>query len=69
MTENLTGPNKLLTEAQRESGAIVVIQEAYGSYSTARRIPYVERYRQFTGLHETPVEHIQRAAEDEISRD
>ena len=59
----------LLTEVIRHSGVLVSVQQAEGSTSsTARAIPYAERYSQFSGLHETPIEQIQRAARDEAAR-
>jgi hypothetical protein len=59
---------KLLTEAQRQSGVVVVWAGANGSISNTRTVPYVERYSAHTGLWETPEQHLQRAAEDERRR-
>lgn len=60
---------KTLTEAQAEAGVIVVYRGVNTAHlSSAREIPYAEIYQQSTGLIETPIERIQRAAEDEARR-
>jgi hypothetical protein len=67
--KKLTDPANSLTEARRQSGPVVSIVHAGGSSaSNTRRIPYAERYGQLTGIYETPIEHLQRAAEDEAAR-
>ncbi len=66
--ERLTSPEASLTEAQRQSGATVMIERVDASLSNARHVPYAESYRLTTGVHETPVERLQRAAEDEAAR-
>lgn len=57
-----------LTEARRLSGASVMIERINASYSNTRMVPYAETYRLSTGIVETPVERLQRAAEDEAAR-
>lgn len=57
----------LLTEAAAMN-PIVVMLGFNGTLTNARTVPYAERYQGFTGLWETPVEHLQRAAEDEAKR-
>ena len=60
---------KTLTESQAEAGLIVIYRGANTAHlSSAREIPYVEIYRQSTGLIETPIERIQKAAQDEARR-
>lgn len=67
--EKKTDPEKSLTAASRRSGVMIRVEQLGGSSSTnTRRVPYAERYRQFTGLHETPAQRIQRAAKDEAAR-
>lgn len=58
-----------LTEASRMSGLLVITRAQNSSLTTARAIPYSERYSQRTGLMETPVENLQRAAEEEARRE
>jgi hypothetical protein len=58
-----------LTEARRRSGAAVMIERIDASYSSTRTVPYAETYRLSTGVRETPVERLQRAAEDEAARE
>lgn len=70
MTNKPMDTHELLTEAARQSGIVVVVKHVGGSTSaTTRRIPYVERYSQFSGLCETPIERLQQAARDEAERD
>jgi hypothetical protein len=58
-----------LTEAVAQAGLIVIRRTVNASnLSTAREIPYSEIYRQSTGLIESPVERLQRAADDEARR-
>ena len=57
-----------LTEALAKSGVVFVSQGVNGTESTARTVPYTEYYSEQTAQIETPVEHIQRAAEDEQRR-
>jgi len=60
---------KTLTESQAEAVLIVVYRGTNTAHlSSAREVPYVEIYRQSTGLIETPIERIQKAAEDEARR-
>lgn len=66
--ERLTSPERSLTETLRRSGAVVFIEQTDASFSSARQIPYAETYRLSTGVRETPVERLQRAAEDEVAR-
>jgi hypothetical protein len=67
--ERLTDPALSLTEANRRNGVIVVVESASGSsMSNARRIPYVEQYRQSNAVVETPAQRIQRAADEEAAR-
>jgi hypothetical protein len=68
MKKHTTGEMSL-TEARRRSGAIIRIDRTGASYSNARQIPYAETYRLSTALQETPLERLQRAAEDEAGRD
>ena len=65
-------PDKTLTEALA-SGQVVEIYRglsaaSFASFSSAREIPYAEVYRERTGIVETPIERMQRAAEDEARR-
>ncbi len=57
-----------LTEAHRRSGIHVVVRGAR-TLSNVRSVPYAERYRYLSGIYETPIEHLQRAAEDEAVRE
>ena len=57
-----------LTEAQSRNGFLMVTLGLGSNYSSGRHIPYAERYRASTGLMETPIERLQRAAEDEKRR-
>ncbi len=57
-----------LTEARRRSGAVVMVESIDASHSNVRTVPYAEVYRLSTGVRETPVERLQRAAEDEAAR-
>lgn len=60
---------KTITEAISLGGIVVLSAGANDtSADTSRTIPYSEYYVQQTGLLETPVERIQRAAEDEDRR-
>ena len=65
-----TEPKISLTDAASRTGLVVVIRDSRGSSfaSTARRIPYIEQYGQSSGVRETPIEHMQRAARDEAAR-
>lgn len=56
-----------LTEVQRRSG-VQVFAAGFRTLSSARSVPYAERYMFLTGVYETPIEHLQRAAEDEAAR-
>lgn len=59
----------LLTEAVNTTGYIIVRDNGMGAASSnARKIPYAEVYRQHTGLYETPIQNVQRAADDEAAR-
>jgi len=60
---------ELLTEAARQSGGVVVMTHSDESTSSTRRMPYVERYGQFSGLSESPIERLQQAARDEAKRE
>lgn len=63
-------PKTSLTVAAQQSGVLVRVEYAGGSAATnARRVPYSELYRQRNGLYETPIQRIQRAAEDEAARE
>jgi hypothetical protein len=58
-----------LTEAQAAGGIVEIRPRINGAHlSNAREVPYAEIYRDSTGLIETPIERIQRAAEDETRR-
>jgi hypothetical protein len=46
-----------------------MIERLDGSLSNARHVPYAETYRLSTGIRETPVERLQRAADDEAARE
>lgn len=60
---------KTLTEAQAAGGIIVISSAINAAYqSSSRQVPYSEMYRERTGIIETPIEHIQRAADDEAKR-
>lgn len=60
--------SKSLTQAQTESGIVLVFGDAESTCSTFRHLPYSEIYRQASGVMETPAQRIQRAAADEQSR-
>jgi hypothetical protein len=58
-----------LTEAQAEAGLVVISSVVNAAHlSSSRQVPYAELYRERTGVIETPIEHIQRAAEDQAKR-
>ncbi len=58
-----------LTEARRRRGGMIAILERRNAtLSTVRRVPYAERYRAFTGILETPPQHLQRITRDEQHR-
>ena len=61
-------PAETLTEAARKKVVFAPRVSANTTTSNARRIPYAEQYRQFSGLAETPVERIKKAAADEQRR-
>ena len=56
------------TEAAARSGVVVTMLGLDNSHSNARHVPYAELYQGQSGLIETPIEHLQRAAEDERRR-
>lgn len=64
MAESFVIP-KTLTEAQQRSGFSVVIVGTYQTQSNSRFVPYAEIYRGRSSLMETPVEHLQKAAEED----
>lgn len=57
-----------LTEANSMNGVVVVFGGSNGTRSSARTVPYAERYAGYNGVYETPVDYLQRAAEDEERR-
>lgn len=57
-----------LTEAKHSSGVIIILGESDKTFSNVREIPYGDRYRSYNGVMETPIEHIQKAAQDEEER-
>ncbi len=57
-----------LTEARRQQRYVTVLRGVGATYSNARYVSYADRYRAFTGVLETPIQHIQRAARDEKER-
>ena len=57
-----------LTEARRQQKLMVILKGIGATYSNTRHVPYADRYRAYTGVLETPVQHIQRAARDEKER-
>jgi len=57
-----------LTEAQSSGSLRVILQNTPTTRSNSRIIPYIELYHGRTSVMETPVEHRQRAAEDERRR-
>ena len=57
-----------ITESQIKSGYSIFIIEQEYTQSTSRVIPYADLYRSRNSIMETPVEHIQRASEDEEAR-
>lgn len=58
-----------LTEAQAASGIIELSRGVNTAHlSNAREVPYAEIYRERTAIMESPIERIQRAAEDEHRR-
>ena len=58
-----------LTAAAAQACVFVMMTGVTSSLaSNARAVPYAERYRQASGLMETPAEYIQKAAEDEAKR-
>jgi hypothetical protein len=62
-------PTTTLTEALAAGRIVEMCRlENAAHLSNARQIPYAEIYRERSGLIETPIERIQRAAEDEAKR-
>lgn len=57
----------LLTDAL-SSHPLTVFLSHERTLTNMRTIPYAERYRQHSGIWETPEEHLQRAGEDEAKR-
>jgi hypothetical protein len=57
-----------LTEAQMAQGYTIILRGAYPTESNSRTIPYIDIYQGRSGLMETPVENLQRAAEEEQMR-
>ena len=57
-----------LTKAQNMANIQYYVVASDNASSNSRIIPYVEIYRGSTGVMETPIEHMQRAAEDEAKR-
>lgn len=58
LTKSLTA-----VEADRPFGRVAGIDN--GSYSSARAVPYRERYLDESGEMETPAEYLQKAAEED----
>ena len=56
---------KTLTEAQERSGFSVVIIGGYRTQSNSRFVPCAEVYRGRSSLIETPLQHLQKAAEED----
>lgn len=54
-----------LTEAQARSGYSVVVVGSYRTQSNSRVVPYAEVYRGRTSIMETPIQHLQKAAQEE----
>lgn len=59
-----------LTEAQAAGGIVEIYREINAAHlsTSSREIPYAELYAERTGLIETPIQRLQRAAEDEARR-
>jgi len=58
-----------LTEAQAAGGVVEIRGVVNAAHvSNAREIPYAEIYRERTSLLETPIQRLQRAADDEARR-
>ena len=51
-----------------KNNVVAVFVGAGKTYSNSRYIPYAERYRASVAVMETPIEHIQKAAQDEEKR-
>lgn len=72
-------PTEVGVEQSQQAGLTVTEALAKGSFliagvpalnmSTARIVPYAELYQARTAVMETPVEHLQQAAEDEKHRE
>lgn len=58
-----------LTEAQARQSLIIIMTDREKNHSSYRNVPYRERYAAATADIETPVEHLQRAIGDAVSRD
>jgi hypothetical protein len=64
-------PEISLTDVMSRRGLVVVVNDLRGASSSnnGRRIPYAEQYRQSSGIRETPIQQLQRAADDEAARE
>lgn len=58
---------RLLTDAQSAQPTLVFRYKSR-TLTNMRTIPYAERYRQHSGIWETPEENLQRAGEDDARR-
>jgi hypothetical protein len=57
-----------LTSAQNKASIRVNLVIGSDACCNSRIMPYSELYRQRTGVIETPIEHLQKAADDEKRR-
>lgn len=62
------GKPTTLTEAADQGRMLVVFQSEGVGSNTSRVVPYRDSYRDRTALMETPIEYLQRAAEDDEKR-
>jgi hypothetical protein len=57
---------RTLTEAMNAQPATIEIVGFHQTSSTVREVPYAEIYRESTGVRETPVQRLQRIADDDL---
>ena len=60
---------RLLTEARARNPVQVIVTGGVRTESSVRVLPYGDRYRDQTGLGETPEERLQRAVDEQERRE
>lgn len=53
-----------LTAAQNRNGVVIMRLHMERTDTNVRSVPYAERFRQYSGLFESPVERLQRTVEE-----